>query len=862
VTIVTDRLVDAQRPWPGPAAFGELDRDFFFGRDVEVEELFGLVLAHRLTVLYGLSGLGKTSLINAGLFPLLRARDFLPIRIRIDVEPGALSPSSQINAAISADCLSWNVDVMPSTPGETAWQYLHRNDVEFWSQRHRLLTPVLIFDQFEEIFSRVSDPGGLDIRVGTIEILGDLTEGRVPTALKADLERTQELAGRYNFPDHRYRLLIAIREDYLPDLDELGSDIPSLRQSRARLTHMRSGTATAALLSAAAPGGLLTNEVASEIVRFVGESIATSRGRFSRADLPIEPALLSVVCRELNEERIRDARAHITLNQLDHSEAILERFYEDGVRESPEPLRRFVEDRLINAEGLREMVAFQTMAAVHGVREEDIFRLIDKRILRIEYREGGRRLLELTHDRLAPVVRDSRDIRIREEEARQQAELLRKAVLTPKEDEQSAVDELRQLGLLLDGLRALGSGRVLDDVLALVLDSAITITGAERGVILLVDRDRKLDAKLGRGQGKLPLSMQFFDMDRAVSEKAFESGQPVIETGRHISVKSRDVKWIVALPLRLVHYVERADQRGPEEIIGVLYLDASGDRDAISYAAVKSLETLTAEAAIAIENARLYRQALDKARVEQELAVAAAMQQSLLPNSTRQGSFFTIAAASIACRTVGGDFFDYVDLASGAFGFIVGDVAGKGPPAALLAATTLGMFAVESMHADQPAELMSRLNRYIFSRAIESRFLTAFYATLTPTGVLTCANGGHNAPLLISRSETSRLEPAGMVLGIFEQADFEQTQVQMRLGDLVVAFSDGVTEALSDNGEEFGEERLQRLVQESAGSPQALVDRVISALRAFQNGAAQSDDVTVVVLRYDGDLRSAFIRHR
>src|SRR5258708_6272205 len=153
---------------------------------------------------------------------------------------------------------------------------------------------------------------------------------------------------------------------------------------------------------------------------------------------------------------------------------------------------------------------------------------------------------------------------------------------------------------------------------------------------------------------------------------------------------------VLCARLRLVRYVEKGDQKVAEQIIGVLYLD-SRERGALrSASAQAALETLSAEAALAIENARLYREALDNAKFEQELRVAAAIQQSLLPVANRDGAFFSTAAASIACRAVGGDFFDYVDLPSGQFGFILGDVAGKGSPAALLAAAVLGVFRAEA----------------------------------------------------------------------------------------------------------------------------------------------------------------------
>src|SRR4029077_19696720 len=138
-----------------------------------------------------------------------------------------------------------------------------------------------------------------------------------------------------------------------------------------------------------------------------------------------------------------------------------------------------------------------------------------------------------------------------------------------------------------------------------------------------------------------------------------------------------------------------------------------------SASAQSALETLSAEAALAIENARLYRETLDKAKFEQDVKVPAAIQQALLPAGNREGPFFSTAAASIACRAVGGDFFDYVDFTSSRFGFIIGDVAGKGSPAALLAWALLGMFSVEPTYQSSPAPLITRLNHGLFRRAIE-----------------------------------------------------------------------------------------------------------------------------------------------
>src|SRR5437763_13162764 len=282
----------------------------------------------------------------------------------------------------------------------------------------------------------------------------------------------------------------------------------------------------------------------------------------------------------------------------------------------------------------------------------------------------------------------------------------------------SAATELRQMAALLEGLRALGSGRVLDEVLALVLDSAIEVTGAERGFIMLAPKGGQLEFKLARARGKVTLSGRTFETSRKIPETVFATGQQTIVedlldgdlAALHTGTVALGIRHVLYTPLRLVRYVERVEQKGADEIIGVLYLD-SRERGVVKSASAQSaLETLSAEAALAIENARLYREALDKAKFEQELKVAAAIQQSLLPPGNRAGAFYSTAAASIACRAVGGDFYDYVDLPTGEFGFILGDVAGKGSPAALLAAAVLGMFSAEATYQPAASALITRLN--------------------------------------------------------------------------------------------------------------------------------------------------------
>ena len=424
-----------------------------------------------------------------------------------------------------------------------------------------------------------------------------------------------------------------------------------------------------------------------------------------------------------------------------------------------------------------------------------------------------------------------------------------------------ARDDLRQITALLEGFRALGSGRVLQEVLALVLDAALEISGAERAFIMLSAADGQLEFKLARGRNKQTLNDETFATSRLIPDEVFRTGQTRVVTDLldsshadvHMGTLALGIRHVVCVPLNYVHYVEAAEARGEDRRIGVLYLDSREKGTLLSDSTRTGLETLAAEASIAIQNARLYREKLEKSRMEQEMRIAAEIQQALLPKARAALGFVEAGAASIPCRSIGGDFFDYADEATDAFGFTLGDVSGKGPPAALMSAMMQGMFASHVSGLDAPAQAVTTMNKALCRRGLEARFVTLLLGSITPEGRLTYCNAGHNPPLVVGRSGIRLLETGGPVVGLLEFAPYEQETVQLDPGDIIVVFSDGVSEALDSEGEEFGDERLQQVVRESQHEPAAtLVDRLISAVREFTRGAPQSDDITAMVVRYLG----------
>ena len=410
--------IDPEHPWIGLASYTEETRGYFHGRDEEAAELARRVQRKPLTVLFGQSGLGKTSLLRAGLVPRLRGEGFCPVYVRIDYAPESPPPAEQIKQAIfkaTADAGHWSRPGA-AIEGESLWEFLHHRGDLLRDADGRPLLPLLIFDQFEEIFTLgQSDDAGRLRAQEFLEELADLVENRPPAALEARLEEDEADAEHFDFARADYRVLIALREDYLAHLEGLKSTMPSVTQNRMRLARMNGTQALSAVLQ---PGRrLVTPEVAEAIVRFVA-------GGSELSNAEVEPSLLSLVCRELNNARIAQGAAEISVSLLAGSrDTILTEFYERALADQPAGVRRVIEDELLTESGHRESLAEERVRkalAAAGAEPDALTRLVNRRLLRIEERLDVRRV-ELTHDVLCSVVRGSRDLR-HEREARDEAQ--------------------------------------------------------------------------------------------------------------------------------------------------------------------------------------------------------------------------------------------------------------------------------------------------------------------------------------------------------------------------------------------------------------------------------------------------------
>jgi WD40 repeat protein len=440
--------LSAQNPWPGLASFSEADQAFFRGRAREADELARLVRRERLSVLFGRSGLGKSSLLAAGLAPRLREDLHLPVLLRIDYRAG-LAPRQQVWQALAAELARWHVSAEPPRADETLWAYFHRAGAGFWNQRNRPLLPVLVFDQFEELFTQgQADAAARTHAAAFVAELVDLVEDRMPLALQQALEHDPQQAEAYDAGRRGCKIVLSFREDFLAQVEGLRAAMPSVMRNRFRLLPMDLAQARAVVASG---GDLVAAEVAPRLLGLAWNNKAEPPPEDGRP-LEFDPALLSVICAELNRLRLAAGEAHIELSRLETSGAgILGNFYDRTIAGAGPALKQFVEDELVTPTGVRDSRALDDALARPGVGADEVQRLVDGRLLRMDDRFGVQRL-ELTHDVLTGVIAERRRTR-RAQEAEAAAQV--------REREAAALQQRNRRRLLFSGVGVVVAGALL-----------------------------------------------------------------------------------------------------------------------------------------------------------------------------------------------------------------------------------------------------------------------------------------------------------------------------------------------------------------------------------------------------------------
>src|SRR6266851_8877441 len=298
------------------------------------------------------------------------------------------------------------------------------------------------------------------------------------------------------------------------------------------------------------------------------------------------------------------------------------------------------------------------------------------------------------------------------------------------------------------------------------------------------------------------------------------------------------------------------------KVFGIIYADSPIAEGRFTEDHLKVLTTLASVAAIRVENARLVESRLQQERLERELQLASEIQQRLQPTAPPQVNGYELQGISFPCYEIGGDYYDFIKREDGRLVIALGDVSGKGTAAALLMSSLHAAIHAQTGSHDTLVETISAVNRYLAENIPSNRFVTLFYAELDPeSGAVSFLNAGHNPPLIVHAAGTvEQLASGGLPLGIKPDAEYREGRTQLQRGDVLCIYSDGVTEAVSPTGEEFGPTRLYEVVSRNIDAYAAGIrDRIESALTKFAQGTSAADDITLVIVKRQAEAKQVAV---
>jgi sigma-B regulation protein RsbU (phosphoserine phosphatase) len=414
--------------------------------------------------------------------------------------------------------------------------------------------------------------------------------------------------------------------------------------------------------------------------------------------------------------------------------------------------------------------------------------------------------------------------------------------------------DIEKLTLFMDAARRLNTIGVLDEILVTLIDATLKLTLAERGYIFLRDAAGTLTLAAGRNSKNEPL-LDDKTISRSVLEEAANSNSEylVTDTSQMLEMKERrsivafDLRTVICMPLRKpIVQASRADQPAGGEAMGVLYVDsrfASRDITKVSHDILRAIAT---QAAQLIENARLVQAEEAGRRYQQELSIAASIQQRLLAVTLPEVPFARVNGRNLSCKEIGGDFFEAVSTPNG-LAVVLADVSGKGVSAALLASTLQGMVYSHLISGMPLTDIVAAVNRFFTYKHIGEKYATMIITRLRPDGDLEYVNCGHVPPVWICGKEVLRPSHGNLPVGLLTDATYSSDRCQLRPGDRVILVTDGVTEAENARGDMFDSERLEAVAGRSAS-----MEDIFAAVADFCGGTPLNDDCTVVELAYTG----------
>jgi phosphoserine phosphatase RsbU/P len=417
------------------------------------------------------------------------------------------------------------------------------------------------------------------------------------------------------------------------------------------------------------------------------------------------------------------------------------------------------------------------------------------------------------------------------------------AVLDPHIDDPNRTTVMQgspQMRALIRAGRELAEHRPLNELFTVIMDLSVEAVMAGRGVLMTLE-DGELKVRAARGEG--------FHISRAVRDRVIGNKESLLVKDammdkalkEQMSIVEQKVRSMIAVPLQT-----------NDRVIGLIYVDTPHLIREFTREDLNLLTVMANVAAIRIEHARLVEIETAERAMAKEMQQAAQIQLGLLPKEAPKYTGLEIAGSTVPARTVGGDYYDWIPFQDGRVGVIVADVAGKGMPASLIMSSLHARVHVLFEDGEDLAVKVTRLNRHTCGNTPENRFITFFMTVVEPeTGRLVYANAGHNPSLIVrAKGGYDTLAEGGLILGIMPAFTYGAAGAQLEKGDVLVLYSDGVTEAVDRADNDFGEDRLASLVAKMRDRPaQEIAEAVQKAVYDFAAGAPQADDITIVVAR-------------
>ena len=406
---------------------------------------------------------------------------------------------------------------------------------------------------------------------------------------------------------------------------------------------------------------------------------------------------------------------------------------------------------------------------------------------------------------------------------------------------------IEELSILNDLGRAISASLDSQEIMQTIIRRSLRAMNAEQGVITLVDERASQPMRTLVRTMVSSSDHEQFQVNQALLGWMHLNKKPLLLNSPASDERFRGVRWDESVrTLLCVPLIVKS------ELKGVLTIFNKRDGSGFTEEDQRLLAIIAVQSGQVIETARLYEEEKAFEKMQEEVRLASKIQSDLLPKQMPAIEGYELAGKSIPAQVVGGDYFDFIQIEDKRIAICLGDVTGKGLPASLLMANLQATLRGQSFLCNSPKDCLVRSNKLLFHSTSPEKFATLFYANLdTKDHILSYSNAGHDFPFHFSGSDIpNRLKAGGVMLGAFEDFSFEEDTIPMKPGDLLVISSDGISEAMNSNLDQFGEERLQTIIRENRSStPHELIDKIVAAVRAHAGDQPQSDDMTLIVLK-------------